>query len=53
MPFFDMPLEELRTYKPERHEPADFDAFWQRTLDEARHHPLNAEPVGQHAEPVG
>lgn len=42
MPFFDMPLDQLRTYKPERAEPADFDAFWQATLSEARAHPLNA-----------
>ncbi|MBN1285306.1 MAG: acetylxylan esterase [Anaerolineae bacterium] len=47
MPFFDMPLEELQTYKPERAEPADFDAFWRQTLDEARRRPLDArfEPV--------
>lgn len=42
MPFFDMTLEELQQYRPDRHEPADFDAFWQRTLDEARQHPLDA-----------
>jgi cephalosporin-C deacetylase len=33
---YDLPLEELRAYTPERHEPADFDAFWRRTLDESR-----------------
>ena len=37
MPFFDMPLEELEVYQPQRQEPADFDAFWQTTLAEARH----------------
>jgi cephalosporin-C deacetylase len=44
---FDLPLAELRTYKPEREEPADFDAFWARTLAEVRAHPLDArfEPV--------
>lgn len=42
MPFFDFSLEKLNAYKPERHEPADFDAFWQSTLDEARQHPLDA-----------
>lgn len=42
MAFFDMPLDQLQTYKPEREEPADFDAFWQQTLDQAREHPLNA-----------
>ncbi len=47
MPFFDMSLDELQAYKPERHEPADFESFWQETLAEARAHPLNAtfEPV--------
>jgi cephalosporin-C deacetylase len=44
---FDLPLAELRVYKPEREEPADFDAFWASTLAEARAHPLAArfEPV--------
>ncbi len=42
MALFDLPLEQLQTYLPPRDEPADFDAFWQRTLDEARQYPLNA-----------
>ena len=42
MAFFDLPLKELQTYCPERNEPADFDSFWQTTLDEARAFPLNA-----------
>ena len=33
---FDLPIDELRTYRPEVREPADFDEFWRRTLDEAR-----------------
>ncbi|MDP9484028.1 MAG: acetylxylan esterase, partial [Chloroflexota bacterium] len=33
---FDLPLDELRTYQPARHEPADFDAFWSDTLAGAR-----------------
>lgn len=47
MPFFDFPLDQLVTYKPDRDEPADFDAFWQDTLQETRQHPLNAtfQPV--------
>lgn len=32
----DKPLVELRCYRPEPTEPADFDAFWQRTVAEAR-----------------
>ena len=43
MPFFDMSLAELHAYKPERSEPADFDAFWQNTLEEAHRYPLNAQ----------
>jgi len=41
MPFFDMPLEDLERYQPDIPEPADFDAFWAWTLDEARQFPLN------------
>jgi cephalosporin-C deacetylase len=36
MAFFDMPLEHLHAYRPTRDEPADFDAFWQQTIAEAR-----------------
>ncbi|MGQ0603843.1 MAG: acetylxylan esterase [Anaerolineales bacterium] len=43
MAFFDMPLEQLQSYQPPREQPADFDAFWQQTLAEARQHPLNAK----------
>ncbi|MEV4569670.1 acetylxylan esterase [Nonomuraea sp. NPDC049419] len=45
MPLFDLPLEHLRTYLPDRDEPADFDAFWTATLAEAREHDLAAEYV--------
>jgi cephalosporin-C deacetylase len=40
---YDLPLEELQTYRPARNEPADFDAFWAETLAEARQHPLRAQ----------
>jgi cephalosporin-C deacetylase len=40
--FFDMPLKELETYLPDREEPADFDAFWEATLAEARAFPMDA-----------
>ncbi|WP_327084929.1 acetylxylan esterase [Nonomuraea sp. NBC_01738] len=36
MPLFDLPLEKLRDYRPDRDEPADFAEFWERTLAEAR-----------------
>jgi cephalosporin-C deacetylase len=47
MAFFDLPLEELRSFLPPRDEPADFDAFWQVTLAETRQFPLDVrfEPV--------
>ncbi|MEU5576136.1 acetylxylan esterase [Streptomyces huasconensis] len=41
MPQFDLPLEELRRYRPELPEPEDFDAFWQKTLLEARQYDLD------------
>src|SRR5690242_11874654 len=33
---YDLPLDQLIAYRPERNEPADFDAFWQHTLAESR-----------------
>ena len=42
MAFFDLPLDQLKTYLPARDEPSDFDAFWKSTLDEARTFPINA-----------
>jgi cephalosporin-C deacetylase len=45
MALFDLSLDELRVYRPERNEPGDFDAFWERTLAEARAHRLEASFV--------
>lgn len=36
MPRFDLSPEQLRSYRPEVAEPADFDAFWDRTIAESR-----------------
>lgn len=36
MALFDLPLPELREYRPELDEPADLDAFWEGTLARAR-----------------
>ncbi len=36
MAHFDLPLSALETFRPDRDEPADFDAFWADTLAEAR-----------------
>jgi cephalosporin-C deacetylase len=45
--FFDLSLDELRAYRPEISEPADFDEFWTDTLKQARAFDLDAvfEPV--------
>jgi len=40
---FDLPLEELKTYKPARQEPSDFDEFWAATLEAARQIPLQTD----------
>lgn len=44
---FDLPLDQLQSYRPDRDEPSDFDAFWVQTLAEAREHPLSVrcEPI--------
>ena len=39
--YFDMPLDQLQTYRPPRHEPADFDSFWAETLASARQFKLD------------
>ena len=41
--FPDIPLEELQIYRPQRNEPADFDVFWAKTLQENKNYSLNAE----------
>jgi len=35
VPVTDLPLEQLRVFRPHVDEPSDFDAFWRRTIDEA------------------
>ncbi|MER7742789.1 acetylxylan esterase [Streptomyces sp. NPDC096538] len=48
MPAFDLPPAELESHRPDVTEPADFDAFWKRTLDEAEDAGdavVSAEPV--------
>ncbi|MFI0502544.1 acetylxylan esterase [Streptomyces albogriseolus] len=35
MPAFDLPPADLERHRPDVAEPADFDAFWKRTLEEA------------------
>ncbi|MFE2042049.1 acetylxylan esterase [Streptomyces sp. NPDC059477] len=47
MALFDLPLDELRDYRSGSVAPVDFDAFWAKTLQEAREHDLDVrfEPV--------
>ncbi|HEY1685579.1 MAG TPA: acetylxylan esterase [Tepidisphaeraceae bacterium] len=45
MPSIDMPLEKLREYKPGLYREKDFEAFWKRTVDEAKQQPLAVELV--------
>ena len=47
MPQFDLPLAELRSYRPALPAPDDLERFWADTLADARSHPidLTAEPV--------
>ncbi|MET4589494.1 acetylxylan esterase [Arthrobacter sp. 754] len=47
MPLFDLPLDQLRDYTSAVTPPADLQAFWDSTIDEARAFPLKAifEPV--------
>ncbi|MEM9950442.1 MAG: acetylxylan esterase [Chloroflexota bacterium] len=41
MPLFDMPLPELETYLPKLTAQADFDSFWNSTLNDTQQHDLN------------
>lgn len=40
--YFDLPLDQLKTYLPDRTEPDDFDKFWNETLSQTRTFPLEA-----------
>jgi cephalosporin-C deacetylase len=42
MPYFDLPLVDLERYRPKIMRPADFEQFWQDTLDRVHEHPLAA-----------
>ena len=39
--YFDLPLDQLRTYRPPRNQPADYDSFWAETLASARQFKLD------------
>ena len=39
---YDLSLNELRKFRPDRKEPADFDAFWEKTISDAKKNDLDA-----------
>ncbi|MGH2465214.1 MAG: acetylxylan esterase, partial [Candidatus Limnocylindrales bacterium] len=43
MALTDMPIEEMRAYRPALDVPGDLHAFWQASLDDARQHDLAAK----------
>src|SRR2546421_12991640 len=45
MPSIDMPLEQLRQYKPPLYREGDFESFWESTTAEALKQPINAELI--------
>lgn len=45
MAFLSMDLADLEKHRPDRVEPADFAAFWERTLGEARETPARLDTV--------
>ena len=45
MPSIDMPLDQLRQYKPSLYREADFEAFWNQTIEASHKQPLNTELI--------
>src|SRR5665213_3322978 len=45
MPSVDMPLEQLRQYKPSLNRQEDFDSYWDSTISAALKQPMNAELI--------
>jgi len=45
MPSIDMPLDQMRQYKPPLYREGDFEPFWDATVAEALKQPLNAELI--------
>jgi cephalosporin-C deacetylase len=45
MPSIDLPLDQLRQYKPPLYRPGDFESFWESTTADALRQPLNAELI--------
>jgi cephalosporin-C deacetylase len=45
MPSIDMPLEQMRQYKPALNRETDFDSYWETTSAAALNQPINAELI--------
>lgn len=45
MPSIDMPLDQMRQYKPSLYREEDFQSFWETTIADAAAQPLNAELI--------
>jgi cephalosporin-C deacetylase len=45
MPSIDMPIEQLRQYKPSLYREEDFEEYWDSTISDAIKQPLNAELI--------
>ncbi len=45
MPSIDMPLDQMRQYKPSLYREQDFEEFWDSTVSEAVNQPMNAELI--------
>ena len=45
MPSIDMPLEQIRQYRPALYRQSDFEPFWRKTVAEAVAQPANAELI--------
>jgi cephalosporin-C deacetylase len=45
MPSIDMPVEQLRQYKPTLYREADFETYWETTIAEATKQPLNGDLI--------
>src|SRR5258705_13024372 len=45
MPSIDMPLDQLRQYKPSLYREEDFESYWETTIAQALRQPFNAELI--------
>ena len=53
MPSIDMPLDQLRQYKPSLYREEDFESFWDSVVRDAVRQPINAELIPYNCRPRG